>query len=70
MLFRSELGKHVSDETKKMIPLLEGYVAHGALTPLEYEVYNGTGFDSLVKALDEFGEGKIKGKIVVRLQDD
>jgi len=65
-----ELGKHVSGETKKMIPLLEGYVAHGALTPLEYEVYNGTGFDSLVKALHEFGEGKIKGKIVVRLQDD
>lgn len=65
-----ELGTHVSEETRSMIPFLQAYVAAGALTPLEHEVYNGTGFDSLVKALNDFGEGKIKGKIVVRLQED
>ncbi|KAG8422793.1 hypothetical protein J3459_010044 [Metarhizium acridum] len=65
-----ELGRHVSEETKRMIPSLQAHVASGALTPLEHEVYSGTGFESLIKALDDFGEGRTKGKIVVRLQEE
>ncbi|KID91956.1 oxidoreductase, zinc-binding dehydrogenase family superfamily [Metarhizium guizhouense ARSEF 977] len=65
-----ELGKQVTEETKKMIPSLQAHVVSGALAPLEPEVYSGTGFESLVKALGDFGEGKTKGKVVVRLQEE
>lgn len=65
-----ELGKQVTEETKKMIPSLQAHVVSGALTPLKPEVYSGTGFESLVKALGDFGEGKTKGKVVVRLQEE
>jgi hypothetical protein len=65
-----ELGKHINVETSKMVPVLQGHVANGALTPLDYQVYPDAGFHGLVKALNDFGAGKTKGKIVVRLQEE
>ena len=61
-----EKGKQVTNSTRKMIPLLEKAVDSGALTPLEYQLYEGSGWDALVKALDEYGEGKLTQKTVVR----
>lgn len=62
-------GKRVTEGANMLIPLLQGHVDSGAITPVEYEVYKGTGWDALAEAMTAFVEGKLKNKTVVRLQD-
>lgn len=63
------VGRHVTSETAKMIPLLEAHIADGTITPVECEMYKGVGWETLAKAIGYFEAGRASKKPIVRVQE-
>jgi hypothetical protein len=53
-----------------MVPLLEGHMGQGKITPVDYEVFEAVGFQALLDAMTLFESGGAKKKLVVQLQQD
>ena len=59
-----DLNKIISDA----VPLLEGYIAAGALKPQPYEVVGGVGLESVLEGMKKQAAGVGGGKkVVVRI---
>lgn len=64
---QDDFGQHVTAETKKMIPLLEPHVAGGGLTPVNFDLFEKTGLDGLLVALQAYEREPPQTKMVVQL---
>ncbi|CAH0005476.1 unnamed protein product [Clonostachys byssicola] len=63
------LGRQVTDEATRMIPLLEGHIEYGAIVPVDCELYKESGWGALAEAIAYFQAGHAKKKLIVRVQD-
>ncbi|UNI18618.1 hypothetical protein JDV02_004873 [Purpureocillium takamizusanense] len=66
----TDIGRHISEETAKLVPVLEGHVAKGTLGPIEFDVFDESGWGALVDAIKYYAEGKAAKKLLVRLQGE
>lgn len=67
-----DIGQEGKDESNAhiaaLVAKLEKYVEKGALKPMEYEMVEGKGFESVLEGLKIFGGRKVDGKkLVVRV---
>ncbi len=68
--YDEEAGKKVTANIASWIPDLEGHLASGALTPLEYQAQPGVGWEKVIEGIADFEAGKAARKIVVKVQDE
>ena len=64
-----DLDGSAAEEMAKMIPALEGHLANGTITPVEYAMCEGMGWEKLNEAMATQDLGKRKKCIIVRVQD-
>ncbi len=63
-------GARTTSDLASWIPLFEQHIANGALTPLEYEVVEGEGWDAVIWAVAALEAGKATKKLVAKIQDE
>jgi len=68
--YDNEKGQQVTAALAAMIPVFEAHIEKGNFKPLDYEVAEGKGWEAVINALATFGAGKVKSKLVVRIQDE
>ena len=68
--YDNEKGRQVTAALAAMIPIFEKHVEKGTLKPLEYEVAEEKGWEAVIKAVATFEAGKVKNKLVVKVQDE
>lgn len=64
------IGKQIGDDVAAWIPSLEGHIERGNLSPLEYHVVDGVGWESVIEGVGLLESGKESKKIVVRVQEE
>lgn len=65
----SVIGRHITEETAKLIPALERHIAAGTIRPVECELFDESGWGALIDGVRYYAEGKAAAKLVVRVQD-
>jgi len=68
--YDNEKGREITAALAAMIPLFEAHIEKGNFKPLDYEVAEGKGWEAVIKAVATFEAGKVKNKLVVRIQDE
>ena len=68
--FDEEAGRTITANIASWIPGLEGHLASGALTPLEYQTQPGMGWENVIEGIADFEAGKAARKIVVKVQEE
>ncbi|KAH7165460.1 chaperonin 10-like protein [Dactylonectria macrodidyma] len=65
-----ELGTQVTNDIAGWIPTFETHLAVGTLKPIQYQVADGMGWDSVIQGIQDLEGGKALKKIVVRVQKE
>jgi hypothetical protein len=52
-----------------VIPIIEGHIANGSITPVEFDLFETKGWEGLRDAMGYYTSGKATKKIVVQVQD-
>jgi NADPH:quinone reductase-like Zn-dependent oxidoreductase len=63
------MGAQVSKVLKQAIPLVEAHVDRGTITPVDYDLFEKTGWEGLKEAMAFCGSGQAAKKVVVKVQD-
>ncbi|KAK4129163.1 GroES-like protein [Parathielavia appendiculata] len=64
------IGQTVTKEIASWIPTFETHLAAGTLKPIEYQLGDGVGWESVIRGIQDLEAGKAAKKIVVRIQDE
>jgi hypothetical protein len=56
----------VTKDIASWIPTFEAHLAAGTLRPIEYQVVDGVGWESVIRGIQDLEGGKAAKKIVVR----
>lgn len=62
------VGAQVTKHIASWIPTFETHLAAGTLKPVEYQVVDGVGWESVIQGIKDLEAGKAAKKIVVRTQ--
>ncbi|KAI9149466.1 Zinc-type alcohol dehydrogenase-like protein-like protein [Paramyrothecium foliicola] len=63
-------GEQVNRILRHAVPFVEAYVNDGLVTPVEYDLFEKTGWEGLKDAMGFYSSGKATKKIVVKVQDE
>ncbi|SPQ18387.1 b4b43796-8b17-4402-b827-cc67fd36ed47 [Thermothielavioides terrestris] len=61
-------GAQVTQDIAGWISTFEAHLGTGTLRPIEYQLFDGIGWESVIKGIQELESGKAAKKIVVRTQ--
>lgn len=64
------LGIQVTNDITSWIPALETHLAAGTLKPIQYQVVDGMGWESVIQGIQDLENGKAQKKIIVRVQKE
>lgn len=64
------LGAEMTRDIAGWIPTFEKHIAAGTLKPVEYQVVEGVGWESVIQGIQDLESGKAPKKLVVRIQKE
>jgi hypothetical protein len=64
------IGQAVTKDIASWISTFETHLAAGTIKPVEYQLGNGVGWESVIQGIQDLEAGKAAKKIVVRTQEE
>lgn len=64
-----QIGIETTTDLASWIDGFEGHLAAGTLKPLEYQLFDGVGWQAVIDAIALLESGKAAKKLVVKVQD-